>query len=112
MGREPSQHAESPHKPNAGDVDKQMKTSVEVKDRCLSYPFGCIFDRTVDLQCQVFNGFHVAFEQQKTGNRRAPGPCAKEFSNCRYCGVSATGLYPVAEFLESQAQWIEGVHKP
>lgn len=26
------------------------------------------FDRTVDLQCEVFNGCHIAFEQQKTFN--------------------------------------------
>lgn len=42
MGRE--QGSDSPPEPNVGDVDKQMKTSVEVKDRCLSYPFGCTFD--------------------------------------------------------------------
>ena len=42
MGRE--QGSDSPHEPNVGDVDKQMKTSVEVKNRCLSYPFGCTFD--------------------------------------------------------------------
>ena len=38
------QGSDSPPEPNVGDVDKQMKRSVEVKDRCLSYPFGCTFD--------------------------------------------------------------------